>query len=242
MSTRTRSDATEAGAPAEQSHDRRRFWRLLLAVVTALPMAAKGLFYLLSPVSGDASFSDSVAAFENHRSLLEAMKWLDAVFVVTLIPATIGAAWVARRGAPRLTAAGAVLALTGFFTGIALLGGVETPATVTVQHDLDHAAMGRLDDALQHEPLLGVASLLFIVGVVFGLGLLGVALKRSHAVPTWAAVAVMVGAATHPFIPSTIGQGIGLLVAAAGFAAVSVALVRMPDDAFDLGPIRTEAP
>jgi hypothetical protein len=52
----------------------------------------------------------------------------------------------------------------------------------------------------------------------------------------------MVGAATHPFIPSTIGQGIGLLVAAAGFAAVSVALVRMPDDAFDLAPLRATAP
>jgi hypothetical protein len=228
--------------PAEQVHDRRRFWRLLLAGVTAIPMLAKGVFYLLSPVNGDASFSDSVAAFEHQRTLLEAMKWLDAAFVVTLIPATIGVAWVARRGAPRLTTAGAVLALTGFFTGIALLGGVETPATVTVQHGLDAAAMARLDDAMQHEPLLGIASLLFIVGVVLGLGLLGAALKRSRVVPTWAAVAVMVGAATHPFIPSTIGQGIGLLVAAAGFAAVSVALVRMPDDAFDLAPLRATAP
>lgn len=242
MSTRTRSASAATAVPAERPHDRRRFWRLLLALVTALPMLAKGLFYVLSPVNGDASFSDSVAAFENHRRLLEAMTWLDAVFVVTLIPATIGVAWVARRGAPRLTAAGAFLALTGFFAGIALLGGVETPATVTVQHDLDAGAMARLDDAMQHEPLLGVASLLFIVGVVFGLGLLGAALKRSHAVPTWAAVAVMIGAATHPFIPSTIGQGIGLLVAAAGFAAVSVALVRLPDDAFDLAPIRAQAP
>jgi len=241
MSSRTRSATAAVAVAPPHAHDRRGFWRILLAVVTALPMLAKGLFYLLSPVEGDASFTDSVAAFQDHRDLLEAMKWLDAVFVVTLIPATIGVAWVARRGAPRLTTAGAVLALTGFFTGIALLGGVETPATVTVQHDLDAGAMAGLDDALQHEPLLGIASLLFIAAVVLGLGLLGAALKRSQSVPTWAAVAVMVGAATHPFIPSSVGQGIGLLVAAAGFAAVSVALVRMADDDFDLPPISTDA-
>lgn len=115
---------------------------------------------------------------------------------MTLIPATVAAAWVARRGSPRLTAAGATLALTGFLAGFRLLGGVETPALVTVQHDLDPAAMGDLDIALHQEPLLGIASGLFITGVVFGLGLLGGALKRSHAVPTWAAIAVLLGGAT----------------------------------------------
>lgn len=225
-------------APSGTQHDRRGFWRIVLAVVVPMPMLAKGIFYLLSPVDGDASFKDSVAAFEAHRSLLETMKWLDAVFVVTLIPGTIGAAWVARRGAPRLTAAGAAIALSGFFAGIALLGGVETPAVVTVQHHLDVRTMAALNDAMVSEPLLGVASLLFIVGVVFGLGLLGGALKRSRAVPAWAAFAVMVGGATHPFIPISVGQGIGLLVAAAGMIAVSVALLRMPDDEFDLPPVR----
>jgi DNA-directed RNA polymerase specialized sigma24 family protein len=43
-----------------------------------------------------------------------------------------------------------------------------------------------------------------------------------------------------------VGQGIGLLVAAAGFAGVSVALLRMSNDEFDLpaaaAPERTPAP
>lgn len=234
MSTATRA-ATRPDDVIRPS-DRRAFWRVLLAIVLPLPMLAKGVFYLLTPVSGDASFKETVAAFEAHRGLLETMKWLDAVFVVLLIPATMGVAWVARRGAPRLTTAGAVIALTGFFTGIALLGGVETPALVTVQHHLDPTPMAALDDVLQHEPLLGIASLLFIVGVVFGLGLLGGALKRSRAVPAWVAYAVMVGGATHPFLPTHVGQGIGLLVAAVGFAGVSRALLRMSDDEFDLPP------
>jgi hypothetical protein len=238
--------ATTAPAPsAAPARDRRAFWRVLLAVLVPLPWLAKGVYYYLVPVEGDASFTSSVTAFEAHDGVLEALKWLDAVFVVTLLPATFAIAWVARRGAPRLTAAGAVIALTGFLVGLTLLGGPETPALVTAQHDLDPGSMAELDHALTHEPLLGTASLLFIMGVVLGLGLLGGALRRSRAVPSWAAFAVMIGGATHPFIPDHVGQGIGLWVAAAGCFAVSAALLRMPDDEFDLPPVergRTAVP
>lgn len=220
--------------PTKPLRDRRGVWRILLAIIVLLPMPAKAVYYMMTPVAGDVTFKESVTSFEAHRDILETLKWFDAVFVVTLIPATIAIAWVARRGAPRLTTAGAVIALTGFLVGMPLMGGVMTPALVTVQHDLDFTSMAALDDALHHEPLLGIASLLFIVGIVFGLGLLGGALKRSRAVPAWVGLAVMVGGATHPFIPHHIGQGIGLLIAAAGFAGVSVALLRMTNDEFDL--------
>lgn len=223
-------------------HDTRGFWRILLAIIVPMPMLAKAVYYLLTPVAGDVTFNESVSWFEAHRGLLETLKWFDAVFVVTLIPATIGVAWVARRGAPRLTTAGAFIALSGFLFGISLLGGVMTPALVTVQHDLDIASMAAMDEALHQEPLLGIASLLFIVGIVFGLGLLGEALRRSRYVPAWVGIAVLVGGATHPFIPHHIGQGIGLLVAAAGFAGVSAALLRMSNDGFDLPAAERERP
>lgn len=234
MKTRTAPTNPETMAPPR---DRRGFWRILLAIIVLLPMPAKAVYYLLTPVGGDVTFKESVTALEAHRDLIETLKWIDAVFVVTLIPATIAIAWVARRGAPRLTTAGAVIALTGFLVGIPLLGGVMTPALITVDHDLDFASMSALDKALLSEPMLGIASLLFIVGIVFGLGLLGGALKRSRAVPAWAGLAVMIGGATHPFIPHHIGQGVGLLVAAAGCVGVSLALLRMTNDEFDLAPL-----
>ena len=56
-----------------------------------------------------------------------------------------------------------------------------------------------------------------------------------------AAYAVMLGGATYPFIPTSVGQGIGLLVAAIGFIAVSVSLVRMSDEEFDLPPRAVDA-
>lgn len=225
----------------ERSPDVRRYWRLVLAVVAPLPMLAKGAFYLLSPVGGDEGFTESVTAFRAHPELLTLLTALDAVFVVGLVPATFAVALAARRGAPRLTAAGATVALLGFLCGIALLGGILTPAVVTAQHGLDVAAVARFDEALASEPLLDVAGLLFITGVVVGLGLLGGALWRSRAVPGWVGIALLLGGATHPFIPGQVAQGIGLLVAAVGFAGAGLALLRLPDDEFDLPASRPDA-
>ena len=115
---------TEAAASPTQARpvlDRRGFWRILLAVVLPIPFLAKGSFYLLTPTAGDVTFKESVAWYEAHRSMLETLKWLDSLFLVLLIPATMGVIWVARRGAPGLTTWGAFVALFGFFTGIALL-------------------------------------------------------------------------------------------------------------------------
>ena len=233
---KTRSAPPATPEPQAPPRDRRGFWRILLAIIVLLPMPAKAVYYLLTPVAGDVTFKESVTWFEAHRGLMETLKWLDAVFVVLLIPATVGVIWVARRGAPRLTTVGALIALSGFFAGIALLPSGNL-GLVTVQHDLDVTSMAALQDAMEHEPLLGIASGMFIAGIVFGLGLLGGALRRSRAVPAWVAFAVMLGGATHPFIPTTFGQGIGLLVLAVGFAGVSVALMRMTNDEFDLPPV-----
>jgi hypothetical protein len=51
------------------------------------------------------------------------------------------------------------------------------------------------------------------------------------------AIALIVGGVTHPFLPNHVIAGIGLLVAAAGFAGATVALLRMRNDEFDLPPI-----
>jgi hypothetical protein len=231
-STETAAAATPT--VAKPPRDVRGFWRVLLAIIAPLPMLAEGIYYLFVPIGGDVTFQDTVTAFAAHKQLVSVMTWFDAVFVVGLIPATFAVAWVARRGAPRLATWGAAIALLGFMTGFPLLGGPINVAYMTVQHNLDFNSMSSLDAALRTEPLLGIASLLFIVGIVFGLGLLGLALWRSRIVPAWMGIALAVGCFTHPFIPNHIGQGVGLLIAAVGFSGASVALLRMRNDQFDL--------
>ncbi|MFI5914100.1 hypothetical protein [Dactylosporangium sp. NPDC051541] len=214
--------------------DVRGFWRTLLAVITPVPMLAEGIYYLFVPAEGSADFDTTVAAFAAHQQLVDTISRLSSIFVIGLIPATIAVALATRRGAPRLTTWGAVIALTGFMVGFPMLGGPFTPAYMTVEHNLDRPSMRALQSALEGEPLLAVSGLLFIVGVVFGLGLLGIALWRSRVAPAWTGIALAVGGFTHPFIPNHVGQGIGLLVAAAGFAGAGYALLRMRNDEFDL--------
>jgi hypothetical protein len=72
----------------------------------------------------------------------------------------------------------------------------------------------------------------FIVGIVMGLLLLGIAPVRSRAVPAWFGVALAGGGFTHPFLGSVdhLVQGVGRLVGAVGFAGASLALRCMPAD------------
>jgi hypothetical protein len=237
--SRTEAPPTPATTvTARPLRDVRGFWRVLLAVVAPLPMLAKAAYYLITPVAGGADFDTTVRAFAADKGLAGTMRLLDVVFCVLLIPAVFAVAWVARRGAPRLTTAGAFLALLGCLAGFGLLGGITTPPYLAAVRGIDVDAMRVLDGALENDPIFLVAGLLFIVGIVFGLGLLGAALWRSRAVPAWYGIALMVGGITHPFIPGAIGQGLGLVVAAVGFAGASVALLRMRNDEFDLPPRR----
>ncbi|HET9900400.1 MAG TPA: hypothetical protein VFR46_04940, partial [Actinomycetes bacterium] len=68
----------------------------------------------------------------------------------------------------------------------------------------------------------------------FGLLLLGIALWRSRVAPAWMGIALGLGGFTHPFLPGHVLAGLGLLVAAVGFAGASWALLRTSNDDFDL--------
>ena len=226
-----------ATAPATTTtHDARRFWMTLLAVVGPLPWLSKGLYYLLIPVDGDADVASTVQALQSRAGLNTALVWLDVVFCILVVPSLGAACWLARRGAPRLATASGLVAVGGALVGQILTGGPLTPFEASLRHGLDVQAMQDLTDAVEGDPVMGIGSLAFIVAIVIGLSLLGAALWRSHQVSRLAAAAVIVGGATHPFLPGHAAQGIGLLLAAAGFAFVSVALLRLPTDSFDLAP------
>jgi hypothetical protein len=235
--SRTETITAPARTGAKPRADLRTFWRVLLAVLAPIPMLAKGVYYLISPVPGDADFDTTMRAFAADRALAGTMRMLDLVFCVLLIPAVYAVAWAARRGAPRLTTAGAFLALTGCIAGFGLMGGITTPPYLAGVNGLDANGMQAFETTTENDPVYQIASLLFIIGIVIGLGLLGAALWRSRVAPALFGIALLLGGATHPFIPGNVGQGIGLLVAAVGFAGASVALLRTRNNDFDLPPL-----
>jgi hypothetical protein len=232
----TRPTTTQADV-GRAVRDDRGFYRTALAVVAPLPMAVMGLTYLLMEMPGDGSFQDMVDAAARQPGLFDWIPWLHLLWFGFLIPAVIAVAAVTRRTSPRLTAVGIALTVPGFGTGFA--GPNDTLMAYLSQRDgLDVTTVGKLDDALWGLPYVGVGSLLFIVGIVIGLLLLGIALARSGAVPVFFGVALAVGGFTHPFL-SPLGHvvtGLGLWVAAVGFAGASIALLRMGNDDFAPAP------
>lgn len=228
------TNAQPTAVTSKQLRDVRGFWRILLAIIAPLPMLSNAIYYLLSPTNANAEFGENVAAAIAHGDRMSALEWIQVPFVTLLIPATFAVAWVARRGAPRLTTAGALIAMTGFCVGFGGLPGTVSLANLTVKAGLDPAAVSELSDAMEEHPITQLSGLLFILGITFGLLLLGIALWRSRVAPGWMGIALSVGGFTHPFLPGHLTQGIGLLVAAVGFTGATYALLRMRNDVFDL--------
>ena len=238
--TRSRVVSTPATTKHEAGGavDDRSFYRTALAVVAPLPMVVMGLSYLLMDIPGDGPFQEMVDAATRQSGLFTWLPSLSLLWSAFLIPAMIAVAAVTRRTSPRLTAVAIALTVPGFGTGLS--GPNDTLMAYVTQRDgLDVATVGELDKALWGPPSVGVGSLLFIVGIVIGLLLLGIALARSGAVPVFFGVALAVGGFTHPFL-SPLGHvvtGLGLWVAAVGFAGASVALLRTSNDDFAPAPV-----
>jgi hypothetical protein len=229
--------ATTTTPAPHRRRDTRTFWRLLLAIVAPLPMLFMGTVYVLKPFEGDAPIADTVTEIAAHRQLYEVIMWLGLPFLVGLVPAVIAVAWVTRRRTPVLTTVGALWTLLGCLSAFPLLVPDDLLAYLAVTEGLDVGTVAALDEAWWALPVTGAAALLFISGIVVGLPLLGIALWRSRVAPRWMAIALIIGGATHPFLPNHVAAGIGLLVAGIGFAGASRALLRMTNDDFDLPPV-----
>jgi hypothetical protein len=238
----SKTETTNAAPKAVRApRDVRGFWRVLLAVVAPLPMLFMGLYYLLIPIDGDAPFETTLAAVEADPNRFEWLAWLQVPFFL-LIPAMFAVVWATRRAAPRLATAGGLIGLGGMSAGFFLLPGVVTPEFLTVHEGLDTATMAKVSSAVEEQPTTQIGSLLFILAVTVGLLLLGIGLWRSRVAPAWMGIALAFGGFTHPFMPGHLTAGIGLLIAAIGFAGASVALLRTSNEDFDLPPIVSSRP
>lgn len=241
MSSHPTTATPRVGPATKRTYDFRRFWRIALAIVAPLPMTAMGILYLVDPYQGNGGYAATVANYADRPTLLAVGPWLGLVFCTGLVPAAFAVAWAVRRQVPRLGVIGGFIAVGGLLGGVSLLNGPVTIAALTAQHGLDVEVTGQLQTALDETPVFMVGGLLFLTGIVIGLLLLGIALAKSGLAPTWMGVALAIGGFTHPFMPNHIAAGIGLLVAAVGFAGGSVALLRMSDDDFDLPPVLAPA-
>ncbi len=222
--------------PATTARDVRSFWRVLLAIIVPIPGLAKGVQYIVQePAHG--SSADQIKAWADG-SVYGWLQWLDVLFVVLVVPSIITMALVSRRGSPRLATAATVVMGGGFLTVLPLNIGGDPLLWAAARGGFDPTTTGRFIDALQEDPRVGLGGLGFITAITIGSVLIGLALWKGRAVPAWAAALVGLGGCTHPFLSFEHHvHGAGLVVLALGCVAVSTALLKMPNDEYDLPPV-----
>lgn len=230
MSTTQQRQPSAETQPARW--DPRRFYRTSLAIIAPLPMLFMGLTYLLQPLDGEATLTDTAAFDLAHPGTLDRLQWLSVPFLMLIIPAFIAVAMLTWSRSPRRTAVALALAVPGTALSLAVNPPDTQLAIYANTFGLDVLKLESMSEAWWSTPIVLIASLWFLSGIVIGLPLLGISLWRGRITPGWMAWALIVGGATHPFIPGHVNQGIGLLVAAVGFAGASVALLRQNDDDF----------
>lgn len=229
--------ATPATTTASRK-DPRSYYRLALALAAPIPFAALAASQLIIAVPGGSNVPEVSADIAGRSGAVALGQWLELPFYLLLIPAILAVASVTWRRVPRLTAIAVSITVPGFAAAFALSApSTLTLARLTEQLGLDANDMAALSDAWWEYPVAAAGGLFFIVSLVIGLGLLGIALWRSRRAPGWMGWALTLGTVTHPFLPGPVIAPLGLLVAAVGMAGATVALVRTSNDDFAL-PVR----
>ncbi|GIF45482.1 hypothetical protein DFJ67_0883 [Asanoa ferruginea] len=162
--------------------------------------------------------------------------------LILLMPLTVlYAARMARRGAPRLAAVGGALSFLAWSAGIASIGGVEAAYWFGSRME-DRDTVAALLDAVTGDAVYNTLLMVFVLGHLVGMLVLGIGLWRSRAVPAW--VGILFGAS--PFLHA-VAMGIGPAVDAIAYGLLSIAtvacaviLARTPDAEWDL-PARIAA-
>jgi hypothetical protein len=230
--------ADMAGGRAVRATDLRRRSRLLAALLLPVGPAAVAVLRFVLPygIADDSpTVVKQVAAEQGTQSLV---LWLGFVAVLTLVPAVLWVGRLTRRRAPRVTAVALVLLVPGYLS-LALLLGSDALLWAGAHKGIDEGTLTVLYGTMH--PTTGIAAGLFVLGHVIGTVLLGVAMWRSRAVPRWAAVLTTVSQPLH-FVAAVIvaSQPLDLVawgMNAVGFATAGVAILRLPDDEWDLPPI-----
>lgn len=173
--------------------DLRSTRRIATAVcVVAAPLLV-GLSRALVATEHDDKASTAIPAVVAHLGQTKAELIFSVLGVLFLPFFVLGLYRLTARRAPLLAGVGCVLALVGWTVG----GGIEGAGHALAYELARHGGQSAIYDQFLHDGAVNALTVLFIVGHVLGTLLLGIALWRTRAIPTWAAGAVIVGVVGH---------------------------------------------
>ena len=229
------SPSTRSTSP-RQRRDVRRFQRIAAAVVLLVPATTVAIGRLVLTDDGDTRKALDLIAADPGRQFTFAL--LGFFAMLTVVPAFLAAARLARRRRPLLTMIALGVNLIAYLGGWALgaidnmyLAGAMLPVA-----QRDGAAA--LIDAMWSDGLAGISTLLMVIGHVLGAILMGLALRGSIPAVGW--VAMILSQPGHVFafvvFPSPVMDALAWGLMALAFAICAVTVLRTPDDEWDLPP------
>lgn len=214
--------------------DLRRATRIFAAIIIPVGPACVALLRYLLPYSNTDGATDAVREIAAAPDRMSVVVWLGFAAMLTLVPGVLFVGRLASVSAPRLAAAALLLLVPGY-VAIGFLVASDATAWYGVTHGYDEAVVA---DLFEHgHPALMASASVFVLGHVIGTVLLGTALLRSRVVAPWAAWLVIVAQPVHFVAAVIVGSHPLDLLAwgsnAVGFAAVSLVILRMTDQAWD---------
>jgi hypothetical protein len=234
------SRPAEATASSRRLRDVRGFERVAAAAVLVISAGCLTASRFLTPEGSETrEILDAVAANPDRQFGYALLTYVAAI---TMVPAFLAAARLARTKRPGLAMIAAAINVVSYLGG-ASLAAVEVLylAGAQLPKEQQDAAAG-LIDKFWSAGLVSLSAWLFTFGSLAGGVLMGLALRGRIPVVGWLAVA-----ASQPLLfvqwavlPSN-GSGIGLDAAARGLLALgfvfcAYAVLRTPNDDWDLAP------
>lgn len=224
------------------TRDARTGWRWLLAIAAVPVPIFVAVFRYLMPYDGNEApqliFAKLVAAPTYETVVL----WLGIPVAICGFAGVLAVAWLTRRRTPLLTTIALALAVPGFIALFAggTYGDLLALVTRTVP-GINYQTAFELGAGMESSPQSTAMGTVFVAGHLFGTTLLGIALWRARIAPTWLAIGLTVSQPIHLASVMTGFRPIDLLgwgLTAVGFAWAAWRLTKLPNDEFDLPPIR----
>lgn len=232
-----RSDAADPTTmgKSDATPDLRRLWRRTLAVVAPLSAICIATETLVSPAAVSDEAAQRIPAMAESLDRVQLQMGAGAVGLLVAVPSVLALVAATRRRSPRLALVGGVLLYLAFtFTW-------SMPSTTDIEFiaardGLDVGAVARVSDLVSNHPVSVISLIVFLLGQLVGLVLLGIAMWRGRVGPRWMAAVLVFSGPAHLLARSNLSAAATWLMTAVGLAGASIALWQMQDDDFDLPP------
>ena len=234
MSTAT----IEAPAGTRRVRDARTFRRVVAALILPVPALAIATQPLYRPAYDATDTAAALDAIAAHPGAQRLFVWTGALALLTLVPAVLAAARLARRRRPVLAVWAAGVNLAAYLGAGLGFGAADMLYEVAARPGFDRSALAPYLDSVAAHGVFGLGIGLFVIGHIAGTVLLGCALWG--VVPRWACVALIVSQPLH-FVAFVVLQNRYLDAASWGLTALGLTVcaavvLHTSDDDWDLPP------